>query len=404
MQAVATEIQHVPAGEEPDRSPTRVLVVEDDAFTLAILNKRLVSGGYEVATAVNGREGLEKVAKFQPQIILSDWMMPEMDGLELCGRVRALPGSQGIYFILLTAKDRNDDKVSGLDTGADEYLIKPCEGRELMARLRAADRIVRLQCRLSQRNQELQEAMQRINSELQATSQIQRALLPAELPELAGYEFAAHYQPSTECSGDFYDFFQLEDGRLCVVIGDVSGHGAPAMVAMALSHTLLQLEAPRASSPAQLLAIINRRMFVHLPTAQYVTMFVAMLDPASGRLEYSSAGHNPPVWIDRPQQEARFLERCEGFPVKLVGPEVDYSDQSIVLGRGQQLLLYTDGIIEAFNEEGEMYGGRRLLGCCTGGEDPAPGALLRRVLGDLDAHSAGAPLDDDLSLLAIVRK
>jgi sigma-B regulation protein RsbU (phosphoserine phosphatase) len=404
MDAALSEISQHASREEAERSAMRILVVEDDAFTLAILQKRLSSGGYAVATASNGREGLEKVTAFRPEIILSDWMMPEMDGLELCARVREMPEFQSTYFILLTAKDRNDDKISGLDTGADEYLIKPCEGRELMARLRAAGRIVRLQEHLNERNRELQLAMKRINQELQATSQIQRALLPGALPELPGYEFAAHYQPSTECSGDFYDFFDVPDGRLLVAIGDVSGHGAPAMVAMALAHTLLKIEAGRGNGPAQMLEAINALMFAHLPTVQYVTMFLGLLEAASGRLVYSSAGHNPPLWIDRGGQGVRFLEGCEGFPVKLVSPDAQYADHEIRLEQCQHLLLYTDGIIEAFNEGGEMYGSRRLLERCRSLSGCSSQAALDHVRADLVDHTAGRPLDDDLSMVVISRR
>jgi len=333
-----------PLGEDPPA--LRVLIVEDDPFTLTILHKRLSMGGYTVATATNGREGLAQVEEFKPDLIISDWMMPELDGREFCARVKKDDNGRSIYFILLTAKDKHEDKVLALDTGADEYLVKPCDGQELMARLRAAERILRLQQNFSLSNERLQAALERINAELEASSKIQRCLLPKDLPKIDGYGFAAHYQPSTECSGDFYEVFPLQGGLLGIAIGDVSGHGAPSMVMMALTHTLLHQEALHSLDPARVLFNLNNQMCTYLPTDQYVTVFYGILDPASGLLTYSSAGHNPPLKIDYGRQQFEFLSGCEGFPIKLIGPNMEYESSMIQIEPGQQLILYTDGLLE----------------------------------------------------------
>ena len=183
-----------PAATAPPTRP-RILVVEDDPFTLTILQKRLSHDGYEVITATNGREGLEYVASHHPAIIISDWMMPEMDGPELCAQVKRRPDGAHIYCILLSARDKNEDKILALDKGADEYLVKPIDGQELMARLRAAERVIGLQAELHHRNTELKRANARINKELQAISHIQRSLLPQRLPDVAGYRLAPIYHP-----------------------------------------------------------------------------------------------------------------------------------------------------------------------------------------------------------------
>jgi sigma-B regulation protein RsbU (phosphoserine phosphatase) len=405
MALANTEIQEFDAIKAEDEKPAmRVLVCEDDPFTLTILKKRLLTGGYTIETATNGREGLEKVSAFKPDLILSDWMMPEMDGVELCSAVKDRPENANIYFILLTAKDKNDDKVSALDTGADEYLVKPCDGRELMARLRAAERLLRLRQELARKNRELNTAYNRIDGEMRATSQIQRSLLPQHLPELAGYAFAAHYQPSTECSGDFYDALPLADGRVALVMGDVSGHGAPAMVAMAMCHVLLHIEAQRTCDPATALFNINNKMFQYLPTDQYATLFYAILDPASGRLEYSSAGHPPPFVLDPKRERSYFLTGCEGFPIKLVEPDIDYETRQTQLEPGQNLILYTDGLIEAFNPGKIAFGMEGLQESALALRDDRPEAMLTAILGDLDRFRGDCPLDDDLSLLIVKRQ
>ena len=384
--------------------PLRVLICEDEPLTLTVMRKRVQQGGYEVKTATNGRDGLELFDTFRPDLVISDWMMPEMDGVEFCSRLRELPEGKNVYFILLTSRYTDDDKVSALDTGADEYLVKPINGPELMARLRAAERLLSLQNALAYKNSALCRANKRINDELQATSLIQRSLLPQTLPEVKGYGFSAHYQPSTECSGDFYDVIPLADGRVGLAIGDVSGHGAPAMVAMALCHVLLHMEAPRTADPAELLFHINNKMFEFLPTGQYATLFYAVLEPESGRLVYSSAGHNPPLLIDLDRREASYLPGCEGFPIKLVGPNMQYDNNEIILTPGQRLLLYTDGLIEAFNPENEQYGMERLSEALTPLPiDAACETVLQTVLESMDAFRRGRLMDDDLSMLVAHR-
>lgn len=390
----------VPA-EHPET--LRVLLVEDDPFTLRILQKRVQAGGYQIETATNGREALEKVDLFNPQLIISDWMMPEMDGVELCSQVRKRQGGKSVYFILLTARDKNEDKVSAFDTGADEYLVKPCDGKELMARLRAADRLLRLQSELARSNGELQLAYRRINEEMQATSTIQRSMLPQTLPEVAGYGFAAHYQPSTECSGDFYDLLALEGGRLGIVIGDVSGHGAPAMVVMAMTRMLVHMEAARASDPAQLLYRVNNLLLENLPTGQYATMFYGVLDPATGHLIYSSAGHNPPVRVNRALGHAEYLKGCEGFPLKLVGSNMHYDNTEITLRPGEYLLLYTDGLVETFDENNDPYSPERLEALQVRLRHEEPQTLIQSILLELNNFRGRHPFDDDLSLLVVAR-
>lgn len=386
-----------------DHPPMRVLVVDDDPFTLTIMKKRLMMGGYEIATATNGREALERVATFQPNLIISDWMMPEMDGREFCARVKEDIKGRPIYFILLTAKDKYEDKVTALDTGADEYLVKPCDGRELMARLRAAERILRLQDELSQSNSKLQHAIKRINAELEATSEIQKRLLPLAIPRIDGYSFAAHYQPSTECSGDFYDVLPLPDGRVGIAIGDVSGHGTPSMVAMAVTHMLIHVEDQAMGDPAKMLFNLNNKMSYHLPTDQYLTIFYAVLEPATGRLVYSSAGHNPPLLADFKQNKFEFLPDCEGFPVKLIGPDMEYANAEIQLQPGQHLITYTDGLIEARNGDGLLFGSEGLVDAVSRREPQSSQMLLDWILSDLACHQKGRQLDDDLSLLVVSR-
>lgn len=381
----------------------RVLVAEDDAVTLRILQKRLTVAGYTVLTARDGEEALAIFEEQAPSLILSDWMMPKIDGRELCSRIKATEAGRLCYFIILTARDKNEDIVEALDTGADEYLVKPCDAAELLARVRAGERVITLRAELCQANNELRNANKRINDEIQAVASIQRSLLPQALPERDDYRFEAHYRPSTECSGDFYDVLELPGGRLGLVMGDVSGHGGPAMVAMALARVLIRQTAETILDPAQFLARVNNEMFEHLPTEQYLTLFYAILTPETGELVYSSAGHNPPFLVSGEGENIN-LPFCEGFPIKLIEPDLPYDNQTITLERGQTLLCYTDGLPEAFKANGEML---RISGVSqflvdigsTKAEKIVYG-LITRLEHFIDEH----PMADDLTLMAIERQ
>jgi sigma-B regulation protein RsbU (phosphoserine phosphatase) len=403
--SMAQEIPVEPFEEvgKPDSEPTRVLLVEDDPVSLKIFKKRISGGGFMVETASDGIEGMRLFERFQPHMVISDWMMPNMNGDELCKAVKAHPAGGSVYFILLTARDKHEDIVQALDFGADEYIVKPCDGMELMARLRAAARLLQLQNALSDSNKQLTEANERINKELRDISDIQRCLLPQQLPSADGFQFAAHYQPSCECSGDFYDLLRLDDGRLGIVIGDVSGHGAAAMVAMALLRMLYRMESRSTYDPATFISNINLQMYNHLPTAQYATMFYGILDPANGRLQYCSAGHPPPAVFHRATGQARFLEGCEGFPVKLIGPQAFYENHETALPAGYSMLFYTDGLTETFNEENQLYGDERLIELVGRLSESPVADLTTGLLADLDAFRRGRAFGDDLSLLLVHR-
>lgn len=382
---------------------SKVLIVEDDEMARRILERRLAKCGYTVETADNGKAGLEKAAAFLPDVILSDWMMPEMDGPEFCARIKSTPELATSFFILLTAKDSYEDKVAALDIGADEYLVKPCEASELMARVRAAERVVTLQRSLAEKNAALEAAMKRINHELEVTSQIQRALLPGSLLSVPGYEFASYYRPSTECSGDYYDLIELPGGKFGMIIADVSGHGTPAMVAMALVRSLVHLIAHQAESAASLLSQINRILFEHLPTRQFVTCFYAVCDIETGVVQYSSAGHNPPLLFNRKSGTTLFLPNCEGFPLKLVTPKAAYQNHTLQLEPGDLLLMYTDGIPETSNSTDDQFDDYRISRSALNAADPSPEGIIESIMTALVDFAQGCPLHDDVSMLLVGR-
>jgi serine phosphatase RsbU (regulator of sigma subunit) len=196
----------------------------------------------------------------------------------------------------------------------------------------------------------------RVEQELRMARRIQHALLPKNLPELEGWQIAYHYQPAREVGGDFYDFLDFEDGRVGLVIGDVSGKGIAAAVLMANTQSVLRTVAQRASAPGQALAEANEVLYAYMPPNTFVTCFYGVLDPDSGRLHYANAGHDLPC----ERHDGRVEElRARGMPLGLM-TGMSYEEKETILGPGDSVLFYSDGLVEAHNSEREMFGFPRL--------------------------------------------
>ena len=246
--------------------------------------------------------------------------------------------------------------------------------------------------------EQVKKAYELVDFELRAVQTMQRSLLPA-LPEIPSLGLAAHYHTSARAGGDYYDFFPLPDGSYGILIADVSGHGTPAAVMMAITHSIAHQYPGPPEPPGHVLEFVNRRL-TELYTGDnstFVTAFYAIYRPRERTLWYASAGHNPPR-VKRCDDGTMFgLDQASGLPLGIDENE-RYEEARIQLVPGDQIIFYTDGITEAMNPRGEMYGTQRLdatLENCMVDAD----ALIKQVLADLDAFAIGEPAADDQTLL-----
>src|SRR5918997_3528339 len=193
---------------------------------------------------------------------------------------------------------------------------------------------------------------ERIEQELRVARQIQQELLPETTPALEGWRIATYYGPATEVGGDFYDFLELEDGRLGLVVGDATGHGMPAALVMATTRGMLRAVVQALESPGEVLARVNEALVAEIPPSTFVTCFYGVLDPENGRFRYANAGHNLP----RRRHDGQAEElRARGMPLGLI-PGMSYEEKEAVLETGDSVLCYSDGMVEAHDPEGEMFG------------------------------------------------
>jgi PAS domain S-box-containing protein len=263
---------------------------------------------------------------------------------------------------------------------------------------RVAERTEQLKAAMAKQQEEAQER-QRIEQELQVARLIQQTLLPKSLPGLSGYDVAAYYQPAREVGGDFYDFLELEDGRLGLVVGDVSGKGVPAAIVMAITRTMLHASYRLGSpAPGEILEQINNILYPDIPPNMFVTCLAALLDSRSGRLHYANAGHDLPYL--RHADGVSEL-RATGMPLGLM-PNMSYEQKEITLKPGESILLYSDGLVEAHNPRREMFGFPRMQGFV--GAHPGGATLIDFLLAELERFTGEEwEQEDDIALLTLQR-
>ncbi|HEU5438056.1 MAG TPA: PP2C family protein-serine/threonine phosphatase [Ktedonobacterales bacterium] len=285
---------------------------------------------------------------------------------------------------------------SGMPTSGPDYTA---DERELLGTL--AERVAPAfdAARLAHEQEDEQREREQAEQELQTARRIQEALLPKVVPRLAGWQIAALYQPARAVGGDFYDFIELRDGRLALVLGDVTDKGIPAALVMATTRSMLRAVATQHdASPGGVLARVNELLCADLPPSMFVTCFYAILDPASGRLCFANAGQDLP-YCRRTHGEVGEL-RATGMPLGLM-PDMHYEERETTLAAGESVLFYSDGLVEAHNPRREMFGFPRLSALLASCDDVPP---IVTLLSELAAFTGPDwEQEDDITLVALRR-
>ena len=287
---------------------------------------------------------------------------------------------------------------TGRETSYNAIFIHRIEGGKI-AEERSSGTVG--QALMEQRLEQERIQRERIEQELEVARSIQQASLPEEVPTLEGWQISPFYQPAREVGGDFYDFFELEEGQVGVVVGDATGKGIPAaLVAEATSHMLrVVAQAFGPVSPGEVLARVNQTLLARIPQNMFVTCFYAILDPKSASLIYANAGHDPP-YLHRNGNAEQLKAR--GMPLGLM-PGMSYEEKETILDAGEVTLLYSDGLVEAHDPQGQMFGFPRLgeLVAEHAAEEGSLGDFLLRELYTFTGE--GWEQEDDITLLTLRR-
>lgn len=374
-------------------SDCRLLLVDDAKPNLDILVEGL-KGEHKLSLALNGETALQIAARTPPDLVLLDIMMPGLDGYEVCRRLRQLPETAEVPIIFLSSLEDVQNKSRGFEAGANDYVTKPFDLREVKARVRA----------LLKAKAYSDSVKEQLAADLRVAHEIQMGMIPHDFSALEnsfGVELAGVLEPAREVGGDLYSAFPGVAGRLVLFVGDVSGKGIPASLFMVRASSLARLLGRDIAEPERILARLNDELSADNPSGMFVTMLCAVFDPTSGRIAMANAGHNRPVLLrhgEAPRWAVERLGTALGFE-----PGLSFERTDLAMQPGDALVIYTDGVNEAFNPQAECYGNERLLrDLAAFAHQPAP-AVTAGLLQQVRAFAAGAPQSDDIAILVLRR-
>jgi phosphoserine phosphatase RsbU/P len=372
-------------------STTRILIVDDHEDNVEVIRARLEAGGYQIESAADGIEALERVRQSPPDLILLDVMMPELDGLEVCRMLKGDPRLRDIPVIFLSALSDESDIVSGLKLGAVDYIPKPIRAEEVSTRV--ANLLSRQHL-----ERELERSRAQLDRELANAGRMQQLILPATLPAHPSAAFSAYYRTSRHAGGDYYDVLTLDPHRFAIFVADVSGHGAPAAIVMAMIRAVLHTYPGLPDEPPAVLRYINHHFRYLWDTSMFATALCAVLDLERRTLRVSSAGHPVPLMLRSQQVEGLPVENtCALFFTDL--GDVPCTEHP--LRSGDRLLFYTDGVTDRRAPDDSMFERDRLGATLVRLGSLQPPVLVDHLVAELESFAAGVEPDDDQTLLLV---
>lgn len=382
-------------------SSRRILVVDDSSTMRRMLGMLLKHQGYEVRTANDGVEGLLRAREEpRPDLILTDYEMPELDGPGFCKGVKQDPDLRTIPVLMLTTLGETRDKVVGLEAGADDYIQKPKspdDHQEIFARIRAHLRIADLRSELAERNRLLEAAHKKLTFELNLARKVQQAMMPRPPIPRGVLRVAVRYTPANQLGGDVYDFYRLDDNRLGVLVADVSGHGVNSAMLSGMVKALAAGLSTAVLEPGELLAGLDVAGEQYFPEGYFCTGFYLIADEETGLLRYAGVGHPPGIIIG--PNGPRLLRSHPGMlGIGMVDGTAADSDR---LEPGESLVLYTDGLPDAMNPADVVFGEDRLKALLQDHHRDDPTEILNQVDAALMAHTAPDRPADDVNIIVI---
>jgi phosphoserine phosphatase RsbU/P len=373
----------------------QILIIDDDQTIQTLLKRMLKRQGYEVLAASNGEEGIEKALACHPALIICDWVMPGLNGLAVCDRIKKDPHLSTTFFILLTSLDSVADRVKGLDAGADDFISKPIEQNELQARVRAG-------LRLHQLSKDLQNQKHLLETEMAEAAEYVRSLLP--LPMKQPFTINSLFIPSRQLGGDCFDYYWLDPDYLAIYLLDTAGHGLRATLPSISVLNLLRSRALKSLNyyqPSDVLKALNDTFQMNYQNDKYFTIWYGVYNRVKRQLTYSSAGHPPAILVSGDSQDSTEIKllRTPGMPVGMF-PEAKYVDGFCEITEGSILYIFSDGAYEITRSDGTLWSLDAFIELLLNLQHTID-YQLDEVLNHLIDLNSKEAFDDDLSILQI---
>ena len=382
------------------KASKKILVVDDEPdlepLVLQRMRRQIRRGEYEFVFARDGVEALEMLTEDKEiDMVVSDINMPRMDGLTLLQQIQDV--SPDIRAIIISAYGDMENIRTAMNRGAFDFVTKPLDFQDLRLTIQ----------RTLQHLDEWRDALQSrdklvaLQNELDVANNIQQSVLPASFPESKEYEIYGSMQPARNVGGDFFDVQVLRDGKIGLAIADVSDKGMPAALFMMSSRMLLKGAGQRFERPGEALQEVNNLLDAENEAAMFVTLFYSIYDPKNSEFCYANGGHNEPV-IVHPDGSTTIVQPTGGTALGIL-PGIPYDEDSIILEPGDTVILYTDGITEAFNAQGELFGLDRLCEIFRDRQPTGAQDASAIVFDAVNAFAGDEPQSDDQACLVFRR-
>ena len=380
----------------------RILIVDDSRLNLKVLSDMLKTE-YKIMAVNSGEQALKAVKKeHPPDLILLDVMMPDMDGFEVCRRLKADESSREIPVIFITGLEEATDEAKGLELGAMDYITKPISAPIVKARIRTQLVLKHNMDELKQAYQIIESQKSRMEDELNVGNEIQMSRLPMifpPFPDRSEFSIFAKLDPAREVGGDFYDFFFVDESRLCICIGDAAGKGVPSALFMAETKVLIKSRAKDDASTASIITHVNDELSHNNETYMFITLFIGILDVKRGILLYTNAGHNPP-YIIRGNGSLECLDNRHG-PVVGAMEGLAYKEDLVTLGKSDLVFLYTDGVTEAKAPNDRFFSDARLAELLVSRNFQSVEDVVIMISNEVKKFEGHSDQSDDITILSV---
>jgi phosphoserine phosphatase RsbU/P len=378
----------------------KILIIDDDPVIQLILRRTLEDQGYEVILSNSGEAGLEQAKHHHPALVICDWLMPGINGLEVCQRLKAEPTLANIFFILLSSRTEVRDRVKGLDSGADDMLGKPIEVGELLARVRAGLRLYQAAQELQMLAQDLQTQKQHLEAELAEAGDYVKSLLPTALTGAISSEML--FIPSKQLGGDCFDYYWLDPDYLMIYLLDVSGHGLGAALLSVTIQNLIRSQALPSINfyrPEDVLRGLNEVFQMSEQNPRYFSLWYGIYNRVQHRLTYASAGHPPAILISGLGEQMQVQKlRTRGAPIGMM-PNTKYSSAHCQMTLPSRLFVFSDGSYEVRQANGKFWSIEQFIDLLT--QHACRAQPLNMILAQIQSIAGSDSFEDDFSLLQI---
>lgn len=377
----------------------RILIADDDPMTQRLLDEYFRNLGYEVTAVMDGNTALAEIRRCHYDILISDMIMPGIDGIELIKTIKNMDGFDNLPVILLSGKNDTFSKVKAFEALADDYVTKPFDFDELGARTKTQIRLKHLQEELEDKNMLLNDRNMELEAHLDIARHIQRRLLPLDTEEIYGLKVRSFFQPIDKVGGDIFDLIPLGNGKVGIFIGDVSGHGVAATFLSLILKLTVQSIAKEEVSPSKVLERLNSALVKWISDEDFSTALYGIVDTNLRLLYFASAGHPKGILIRSGDKRVEPLD-SKGFCLG-IQESVTYTASIVSLYPGDRIIYYTDGFIERRDSKGRILGTERFFDIVARYKDHDIDRILSCITDEIEDICGGRKYEDDLTMLCL---